>query len=216
MKKFVVLLASVAIMATLFLTGCQDYDFTPPSSDTGLYIHTFLRDYPTIEKVELITSEELNIKSAMFADTTEYLFEITSFGARILNDNSMTVLDFKVSGKQADFTLSDGSMVTAYLFPAGNYGVSNDFPFNGIIRARNFILSINGENNVKMWDLETGNMMFSGSGMCLGENNLSLKMGIFIPSLEFVGVNPNGIGNIFEFNWLTESYPGYSLTKHQP
>src|SRR5680860_216129 len=121
MKKFVVLLASVAIMATLFLTGCQDYDFTPPSSDTGLYIHTFLRDYPTIEKVELITSEELNIKSAMFVDTTEYLFEITSFGARILNDNSMTVLDFKVSGKQADFTLSDGSMVTAYLFPAGKY-----------------------------------------------------------------------------------------------
>ncbi|QQG53031.1 MAG: hypothetical protein HY931_02245 [Candidatus Falkowbacteria bacterium] len=212
MKKVIVLLALVAIMATFFLTSCQEENEFEPQPLSGLYLHTFVRDYPTADTEVLITSDELTKKSAMIADTTEYLFKINGDYAEILNDNSVTVLDFRASGDKAVFDLSNGSTVTAYLFPQVKYGTSKDFPFNGIIRTRNFILVINGQDKIKMWDLETGDLIFSGRGMLIGENNLTLNMGILLPSLKFVDANPNGIGNIFKFTWLTKTYPGYSLT----
>lgn len=212
MKKSLLLLALVAIMATFFLTSCREENEFATPVPNGLYLRTFVRDYPTPDTEVLITVDELTKKSAMISDTAEYLFEINSLGAKILNNNSLTVLDFRVGKNQADFDLSDGSTVTAYLFPAVRYGISKDFPFNGIIHAGNFILAINGSDKIIMWNLETGDLMFSGRGMLLGENSLTLNMGILLPRLDFIGTNPNGIGNIFQFTWLTKTYLGYSLT----
>jgi hypothetical protein len=205
MKNSFRLLALVALMATIFLTSCykeEENEFAP-QTPTGLYIYTFVRDYqfPDTEVV----------KSATIADTTEYLFEITSLGAKILNDNSVTVSDFEFKVGKVNFTLSDGSKVTAYPLPFTKYGKSKDFPFNGIIHAYNFIFAISGENNIKILDLETGDLIFSGKGMIL-DDELVMNMGVLIPSLKFVGTNPNGIGNTFQFTWITRTYPGYSLT----
>jgi hypothetical protein len=204
MKKLLLLSATVAIMAAFFLTSCQKDEFLSTPVPSGLYIRTFVRDYhlPDVEYV----------KSATISDTTEYLFQINSLGAKILNDNSVTVLDFKASQDKADFNLSDGSMVTAYSFPSVQYGTSKDLPFNGIIHAGNFIIVINGVDKIKMWDLETGDLVFSGHGMLLGENSLTFNMGVLLPRLDLIGASSNGIGNNFQFTWLTRTYPGYSLT----
>lgn len=203
MKKILVLLASVALMATFFLTSCQEENESEIITPSGLYIHTFVRDYhfPDTEVV----------KSAALADTTEYLFEITSLGAKVLNNNSITVSAFEFKVGKVNFTLSDGSKVEAYPLPFTKYGTSKDFPFNGIIRAYNFIFAISGENNIKVLDLETGDLIFSGTGMTFGDK-LEINMGVLIPSLKLVGANPNGIGNAFNFTWVTRTYPGHSLT----
>lgn len=203
MKKSLMLLALVAIMATFFLISCQyENEFDAPTP-TGLYIYTFVREYdfPDTEVV----------KSATITDTTEYLFEITSLGAKILNNNSITISDFEFKVGKVKFYLSDGSQVEAYPLPFTKYGKSKDFPFNGIIRAYNFIFVVNGENNVKVLDLETGDLIFSGHGDVVNDE-LYLQMGFLIPSLKLIGPNPNGIGNIFQFSWITREYPGYSLT----
>ena len=203
MKKFAWLLVSVALMATIFLTSCREENEFETITPSGLYIHTFVRDYqfPDTEVV----------KSATITDTTEYLFEITSLGAKVLNNNSITVKDFEFKVGKVNFTLADGSKVEAYPLPFTKYGTSKDFPFNGIIRAYNFIFAISGENNVKVLDLETGDLIFAGKGMLL-DNELVMNMGVLIPSLKLVGANPNGIGNTFKFTWVTRTYPGYSLT----
>jgi hypothetical protein len=203
MKKFALLLALVALMATIFLTSCQEENESEIITPSGLYIHTFVRDYhfPDTEVV----------KSATITDTTEYLFEITSLGAKVLNDNSIKVSDFEFKVGRVIFTLTDGSKVEAYPLPFSKYGKSKDFPFNGILHAYNFIFAISGENNVKVLDLETGDLIFSGKGIVL-DDELVMNMGILIPSLKFVGANPNGVGNSFKFTWLTRTYPGYSLT----
>lgn len=211
MKKIVVLLALVAIMATFFLTSCQEDEYFQTPVPSGLYLRAFVRDYPSPDTEVVITATELTTKSASITDTTEYLFRINGASAEILNTNLVTVLDFKVGKDKADFRLSDGSQVTAYLLPFTQYGTSSDFPFNGIIRARNFIFVINSEDHIKAFDLETGDLIFSGKGMMFN-NELTLNMGVLIPSLKFIGANPNGIGNLFELTWLTKTYPGYSLT----
>jgi hypothetical protein len=203
MKKSLLLLALVALMATIFLTNCREENEFETITPSGLYIHTFVRDYhlPDTEVV----------KSAMLADTAEYLFEITSLGAKILNNNSVTVSDFQFKVGKVIFTLSNGSKVEAYPLPFTKYGTSKDFPFNGILRAYNFIFAISGEDNVKVLDLETGDLIFSGKGMMFNDE-LEINMGVLIPNLKLVGANPNGIGNTFKFTWVTKTYPGYSLT----
>lgn len=203
MKKLAMLLALVAFMATIFLTSCrEEEDEVAPQTPTGLYIHTFVWDYqfPDTEVLKSAT-----------ADTTEYLFEITSLGAKILNNNSVTVSDFEFKVGKVIFSLSDGSEVIAYPLPFTKYGTSKDFPFNGIIRAYNFIFVINGENSIKVLDLETGDLIFAGKGMLL-DDKLVMNMGVLIPNLKLVSASPNGIGNTFQFTWLTRTYPGYSLT----
>jgi hypothetical protein len=203
MKKSLLLLALVAIMATFFLTSCREENEFETPTPTGLYIYTFVREYnfPDTEVV----------KSATITDTTEYLFEITSLGAKILNNNSVTISDFEFKVGRVKFYLSDGSQVEAYPLPFSKYGKSKDFPFNGILRAYNFIFIVNGENNIKVLDLETGDLIFSGRGDVVNDE-LYLQMGFLIPSLKFISPNPNGVGNIFQFSWITREYPGYSLT----
>lgn len=159
MKKHVVLLALVAIMATLFLTNCQEEEtFQPEIMPGSLFLATDAED--------------------------TYLFSVSGNNAVVVNDNTVGVKSFGIYKDYSSFTLSNNVTLKAYALPfySTSYSTSKDYKFNGLFKAENFLIIVKGEDNVRIFDLSDSKFIFV-NGLILNDP-LTAKVGWLVLSIK--------------------------------
>jgi len=211
MKKLLFLFA-IALIAALFLTGCQK-DIATLTPETNTTDELYLKSAGAGEVVMIKYIKDGQIDS--YSSYNDVLFAVSGSKAKILDRTFLEVKKFELLGNnQASFSVgeigSETNIESVYAsklpFKSADYGLqtkTGDARFYGVLKAKNFVLAVK-EGQTLVYDLDAGGDKITATKVSIFGDTLTFNIGLATWTLKFVATTP--IGNIFELSAVGKTF----------
>lgn len=198
------------LMFVVFLASCGEDVVNDPPVDV-----LFLKS-ASVDEERVVYSNGTEI----YQFPNDVLIRVSALGdhAEVVNNPTLEIEDFKVLSDQALLTVSNGGLVSTITakklpFVPKDYAPqteTGDAKYNGIIKSKNFVFSVNGKN-IKILDLRTD--FLTTTIASISNDSYVFKVGVDILKLRLTKILSEN-GNIFQLLVLyneAENDIGYTL-----